>query len=81
MSSASPAMRDAQPAISRWLHHSLFRILFLSVLTLWIFVHGENAYPAQATVSWIPPTTNTDGTALTDLAGYKVYYGTVSWSY
>jgi hypothetical protein len=29
-----------------------------------------------ATVSWTPPTQNTDGSALTDLAGYRVVYGT-----
>jgi Putative Ig domain len=29
-----------------------------------------------ATVSWTPPTLNTDGTTLTDLAGYHLYYGT-----
>ena len=29
----------------------------------------------QATLSWTPPTQNTDGSPLTDLAGYKVYYG------
>ena len=29
-----------------------------------------------ATLDWQPPTSNTDGTALTDLAGYTVYYGT-----
>jgi len=29
-----------------------------------------------ATISWAPPTENTDGTSLTDLAGYKIYYGT-----
>ena len=29
-----------------------------------------------ATISWIPPTQNTDGSSLTDLAGYRVYYGT-----
>jgi hypothetical protein len=28
-----------------------------------------------ATVSWEPPTTRTDGSTLTDLAGYRVYYG------
>ena len=28
-----------------------------------------------ATVSWEAPTTNTNGTALTDLAGYRIYYG------
>lgn len=30
----------------------------------------------QATVSWTAPTTNTDGSPLTNLAGYKVLYGT-----
>ena len=29
-----------------------------------------------ATVSWTPPDTNTDGSALVDLAGYRIYYGT-----
>jgi hypothetical protein len=32
-------------------------------------------------LSWVAPTTNSDGTALTDLAGYKVYYGTASGVY
>jgi hypothetical protein len=29
-----------------------------------------------ATLDWKPPTENSDGSALTNLAGYKVYYGT-----
>jgi hypothetical protein len=29
-----------------------------------------------ATLDWMPPTENSDGTVLTDLAGYTVYYGT-----
>jgi hypothetical protein len=29
-----------------------------------------------ATVSWVAPTENNNGTALTDLAGYNIYYGT-----
>src|SRR4029077_15605693 len=29
-----------------------------------------------ATLSWEAPTTNTDGAPLTDLAGYRIYYGT-----
>jgi hypothetical protein len=28
-----------------------------------------------ATLSWNPPTENSDGTPLTDLAGYRIYYG------
>ncbi len=30
----------------------------------------------SVTLSWLPPTTNTNGTPLTNLAGYRVYYGT-----
>jgi hypothetical protein len=29
----------------------------------------------RATLSWSPPTENTDGTALTDLASYRILYG------
>ena len=29
-----------------------------------------------ATLSWLAPTTDTDGAPLTDLAGYRIYYGT-----
>ena len=30
----------------------------------------------SATVSWVPPTLNSDGSPLTDLAGYRIVYGT-----
>lgn len=30
----------------------------------------------SATLTWNPPTQNTDGSSLTDLAGYRVYWGT-----
>jgi hypothetical protein len=30
----------------------------------------------SATLSWVAPTQNTDGSALTNLAGYHIYYGT-----
>lgn len=30
----------------------------------------------SATLNWTPPTENTDGTPLTNLTGYRVYYGT-----
>ncbi len=35
----------------------------------------------EATLFWDPPTTNTDGSTLTDLGGYIVYYGTSSGQY
>ncbi len=34
-----------------------------------------------ATLSWQPPTQNTDGSALTNLAGFKVYWGTTQGTY
>ena len=30
----------------------------------------------SATLSWVAPTQNTDGSALTNLSGYRIYYGT-----
>jgi hypothetical protein len=32
----------------------------------------------KATLSWVAPTQNSDGSALTNLAGYNIYYGTDS---
>jgi hypothetical protein len=40
--------------------------------------NGAQALPTgngMATVSWDAPTITTQGTALTDLAGYRIYYG------
>jgi hypothetical protein len=34
----------------------------------------------SVTVSWTPPTTNTDGSPLQDLRGFRIYYGTISSS-
>ena len=33
------------------------------------------------TLNWTPPTQNTDGTPLTNLAGYDIHYGTQSGDY
>jgi hypothetical protein len=30
----------------------------------------------SATLDWVAPTENTNGTPLTNLAGYRIYYGT-----
>lgn len=39
------------------------------------------AFAYYVNLSWNAPTTNADGTPLTDLAGYKIYYGTSSGNY
>jgi len=35
----------------------------------------------EITINWVPPTENVDGSPLTDLSGYTVYYGTASGGY
>jgi len=35
----------------------------------------------SATLSWVSPTQNEDGSQLTDLAGFKIYYGTSTGDY
>jgi hypothetical protein len=41
----------------------------------------EQAGPSSFTLSWTPPTLNEDGSPLTDLSGYRIYYGTTSGQY
>jgi hypothetical protein len=35
----------------------------------------------SATVAWVAPTKSADGTTLSDLAGFRLYYGTSSGNY
>ena len=42
---------------------------------------GSSGSSGGVTLKWDAPRTNTDGTPLTDLAGYIVYYGTFSGNY
>lgn len=54
--------------------------VFLAALAISVASAGP-ALAGDATLSWAAPTTYTNGTPLTDLAGYKVYYGTASGAY
>ncbi|MDQ7786428.1 MAG: DUF1566 domain-containing protein [Thermodesulfovibrionales bacterium] len=59
-------------------------VLFVIFFNLFIFilsVFPGTGNTAQTTLSWVPPATNEDGTPITDLSGYKVYYGTSTKSY
>lgn len=59
---------------------------FLLVAAILLGLHGCYGTPGTATgptdgdgtatVSWIAPTQNADGSKITDLAGYMIYYGT-----
>jgi hypothetical protein len=42
---------------------------------------GGSSTSYSATLTWDPPTTNADGTPLIELAGYKIYYGTLTRNY
>jgi hypothetical protein len=63
---------------SRYLFSCLISFLLLNAIS---FLAIEETYAGQAILSWNPPAKNVDGTPLTDLAGYKVYYGTASGNY
>jgi hypothetical protein len=41
----------------------------------------EQTGASSFTLSWMAPTQNEDGSALTDLAGYRIYYGTTTANY
>ena len=46
-----------------------------------IVINRESDGTGSLTLSWVPPTERTDGTALTNLAGYKIHYGRMSGVY
>ena len=41
----------------------------------------KSAATSSITLGWIPPTQNSDGSPITNLAGYKIRYGTTSSEY
>lgn len=43
--------------------------------------HSEPRYSGSVSLSWYAPAYNEDGSPLTDLGGYKIYYGTTSQDY
>ena len=44
-------------------------------------VSGPVGALGEVSISWVPPSENVDGTPLTDLASYRIYYGSMSRSY
>jgi len=56
-------------------------LLFMAIATATFHLGAGTAQAASASLSWTPPSTHTDGTAMTNLAGYKLYTGTTSGNY
>jgi hypothetical protein len=50
-------------------------------LSAFSIVVTASASSGSATLSWTAPTRNADGSPLTNLAGFRVYYGTTAGSY
>ncbi len=46
-----------------------------------ILLSAFNVYAGDLTLEWDAPTTNTDGSSLSDIAGYTLYYGIASDTY
>jgi len=59
-----------------------FRKIFISFIVILLFTnlfYEKSCYAwgvGDITLSWNAPTSNEDGSAITDLSGYKLYYGT-----
>lgn len=56
-------------------------VYFCFLLFLISLFNAPGLFAASVTLTWAPPTTNADGTPLTDLAGYKLYSGISSKNY
>jgi hypothetical protein len=54
-------------------------VLLLFFLCSMSYLSGVSA--EDTTLSWYPPATNEDGSPITDLAGYKIHFGTASRIY
>jgi len=61
------------------------RKLLLSLCTLMFFgatvlssAQSTTILPTQALLTWVAPTTNTDGSTLAGITTYNIYYGTTS---
>lgn len=68
----------------KWKYKKILTIILIPTLLLIILGCGGGGGSSSirsVTLTWDAPTTNTDGTPLTDLAGYIVYYGTSSNNY
>jgi fibronectin type 3 domain-containing protein len=73
-------------SVPQWCPHLLPTLLLAVIISACgdggsIPVTSNQVSFGSATLSWTPPTQNTDGSPLTDLASYKIYYGNESGNY
>jgi len=63
------------------LEGDIMKKIFVVACFVFYMAIAAYAFSADATLTWTAPTTNSDGSPLTDLAGYTVYYGNASGDY
>lgn len=51
-------------------------IIAASIICFFTLICTSALFAGSIKLSWNPPNANSDGTPLTDLSGYKIYYGT-----
>jgi hypothetical protein len=51
------------------------------LMLVFLFLSVGSVFAGTTTLTWNAPTSNMDGTPLSDLSGYKIYYGTASGVY
>jgi len=60
---------------------TFFALLMITMVAATLHLGSFTAEAGQAGLSWSAPTTNTNGTPVTGLSGYKIYVGNASRSY
>lgn len=73
--------RPTEADVGRYSHIGItvsngYRSAQLAFFSITVPTQGAELPPSAVTIAWTPPTENTNGTALTNLAGYHLYYGT-----
>lgn len=69
------------PHLIRTVATEMGRLALLLVGLIILLGATSRVEAANVSLAWDPSTNNVDGTPLTDLAGYKIYYGTTSQVY
>lgn len=63
------------------MHPTQLRCALAVTLLMALICLGPRAQAGQVQLAWDAPATNTDGTPITDLSGYKVYYWQPAWEF
>ena len=55
--------------------HNLLLVSIIAIILLSVFAQAKHAQAAKLTMDWSTPTLNSDGSVLTNLAGFRIEWG------